>query len=423
VLSIDDRRDATVLVLWATFTLGCGLWGSELTRQGRRIILDAAPLFGWWAFRFPPGLLVGAAAALVAVRWACGRARALPWRRMLVEAWAASVMFAGALQARTGLGRLADPLTHPTEYLAVVPRIRSLTTFFRTYPTKVLDYPVHVQSHPPGFVSLAWLLTKLGLSSPVLLAVIVIVAGASMVPATLMSMAEVAGPEAARRAAPFLVFGPAMLFVATTADALYAAIFAWSACLLIRATRSAPPRWAAIAGGLFGGLALFCSYGVTPLFAIPAVVVVSRRAWHVLIPASLGFAVPLAAFTLLGFNWFDGLNATRAAYRLSVPGRPYGYFLLNNLAAFGLAVGPAAVVGLRRLRAGRTWLLVGAALVAMLFADVSGLSKGEVERIWLPYAPWILLATSAIPLRLQRGWLAVQALGAVLLQAWLITPW
>jgi hypothetical protein len=44
-------------------------------------------------------------------------------------------------------------------------------------------------------------------------------------------------------------------------------------------------------------------------------------------------------------------------------------------------------LALFRLRDRQLWLLVGAALTAVLLADVSGLSKAEVERIWLPFAP------------------------------------
>ena len=45
----------------------------------------------------------------------------------------------------------------------------------------------------------------------------------------------------------------------------------------------------------------------------------------------------------------------------------------------------------------------------MVLADLSGMSKAEVERIWLPFLPWILLATAALPRR--RG-LLVAAMGA-----------
>lgn len=60
-----------------------------------------------------------------------------------------------------------------------------------------------------------------------------------------------------------------------------------------------------------------------------------------------------------------------------------------------------------------------AALLALVAADASLLSKGEVERIWLPLVPWL---ARAAPGR-RRGALAVQAGLALVLQAWLQSRW
>ncbi len=345
----------------------------------------------------------------------------MAWRRLLIEAWLACAAFATAIQARSGPSLLAHPLNDSQDYLAALPQIRSLLDFYRTYGDNVLQYPVHIQSHPPGFITLAWLLKHIGLGSPYVMATICILVGASAVPAALLAASEVASQKLARRAAPFLVFGPIVLFIATTADALYSGLFAWGAYLVIRSIRTGVRS--ALGGGVALGLALYCSYGVAPLLLLPGVYVVHRRAWKSAVVASVGALAVAAIFTELGFNWFVGLDATRRAYKLSVPGRPYYFFVFNNLAAFAIAIGPAAIVALRRLRDRRLWLLVGAAAAALLLADVSGLSKAEVERIWLPFAPWLLLATAAIPDGLARRWLAVQAAAAIVLQLCLITPW
>jgi hypothetical protein len=90
-------------------------------------------------------------------------------------------------------------------------------------------------------------------------------------------------------------------------------------------------------------------------------------------------------------------------------------------AAFALATGPAAVAGLARLRGRRAWVLPGSALAALAVADLSGLSRGETERIWLPFAPWLLLAAAS--LRAPRAWLAAQLGLAIALQAWVRSPW
>jgi hypothetical protein len=62
---------------------------------------------------------------------------------------------------------------------------------------------------------------------------------------------------------------------------------------------------------------------------------------------------------------------------------------------------------------------------AVLVADLTGLSKAEVERIWLPCVPWVALA--AAPLAATgasaRRWLAVQLAVAVVLQLTFRSPW
>ncbi len=67
------------------------------------------------------------------------------------------------------------------------------------------------------------------------------------------------------------------------------------------------------------------------------------------------------------------------------------------------------------------WLLAGGALVALAAADLSGMSKGETERIWLHLVPWLLVATAA--LRGSRGWLAAQVALALALQLTVRSPW
>lgn len=60
-----------------------------------------------------------------------------------------------------------------------------------------------------------------------------------------------------------------------------------------------------------------------------------------------------------------------------------------------------------------------AALAAVAIANLSQLSRGEVERIWLPFA--VLIATVAVGDR--RAWLAAQAGVAIAAQAVLVSTW
>jgi hypothetical protein len=46
-----------------------------------------------------------------------------------------------------------------------------------------------------------------------------------------------------------------------------------------------------------------------------------------------------------------------------------------------------------------------------------------VERIWLPFVPWLLLGTALLPERWRRWGLTVQVAAALLIQHLLATTW
>jgi methylthioxylose transferase len=62
-----------------------------------------------------------------------------------------------------------------------------------------------------------------------------------------------------------------------------------------------------------------------------------------------------------------------------------------------------------------TVLVVGAA-ATVVAADLSLMSKAEVERIWLPFMPWLLLGCALLPRHWRRPGLALQAVAALLMQ-------
>jgi hypothetical protein len=66
-------------------------------------------------------------------------------------------------------------------------------------------------------------------------------------------------------------------------------------------------------------------------------------------------------------------------------------------------------------------LLVLAALAAVAVADLSGLSKAEVERIWLPFAVWLVVPCALLPR--PRAWLIAQAVLALAVNHLLLTVW
>ena len=64
------------------------------------------------------------------------------------------------------------------------------------------------------------------------------------------------------------------------------------------------------------------------------------------------------------------------------------------------------------------------ALAGIAVANVSGMSKGEVERIWLPAVPFLLLACSVFPTRSERrAWVGVQLGLGIVMQLVIRSPW
>jgi hypothetical protein len=158
---------------------------------------------------------------------------------------------------------------------------------------------------------------------------------------------------------------------------------------------------------------------------------VHRHRLRTLVGAALGGAIVLLGFLASGFWWFDGLLATRERYFAGVGGRrPYLVFLVADLAILAVVLGPAIAVALGRLRDRAAWLLVGGAAAAVAVAAVSGMAKGEVERIWLPFTPWLLVAGLALFAGAEprarwraRGWLGAQVATAIIIQTLVNSPW
>jgi methylthioxylose transferase len=68
------------------------------------------------------------------------------------------------------------------------------------------------------------------------------------------------------------------------------------------------------------------------------------------------------------------------------------------------------------------WLVLAAA-VSVAVADKSGLSKAEVERIWLPFGVWLVSGAALVPSVSRRWWLAAQAVTALVVGHLILTSW
>lgn len=411
--------------IWAAVVVTGHLLGASVVAGDRLVRISSPPLVGVPDVRIGAALLPAVALAAAAVLWAPPLAARLRWSALLIATWAAGAAWAVALAASAGLGAIAAPLSTRYEYLPAVPRVGSPGSFLAGFVEALPTYPTHVKGHPPGMVLVLWLLDGLGLGGAQVAAALVIGVGALAAPAALVALRTVAGEGWARRAAPFVAFTPAAVWIATSADALFAGVAATGLALTALALYADEARRAlalGLAAGLVLGAGLMLSYGIAPLGAIVLVLAIVRRAWRPLLAVAAGVASVAGMFAVFGFWWPDGLAATSDLYHGGIAARrPYEAFLLISLAAFALALGPAAVAGAARLRDRRVWLLVGAALASLAAADISGLSRGETERIWLIFVPWIGLAAAALVHR--RGCLAAQMALAIALQAGVRSPW
>jgi len=410
---------------WALLILAGHLLGAALHDRQPLVHIGAAPLVGSFDLRLTARVLPALGLAAAAIAWAPALAARLRWRRLLAAAWAGAAGWAVALAATDGAGAITAPLATQYEQLAAVSLVDAPGRFLASFTDLLATYPTHVQGHPPGGVLALWALDGAGLGGAAAAAVLAIGVGALTAPAVLVAVRAVASEAHARAAAPFLVFTPAAVWMATSMDALYAGVGAVGIALFALACTSASVRRAALlalAAGLALGIALMLSYGMVALGAVVMAVAAGRRRPAAIAWTGGGVLLVFAGFLALRFNWFDGLAATREQYLAGVSRRrPYAEFLVVSLAAFALAVGPAAVAGVAQLRDRGAWLLAGGALLALAAADLSGMSKGETERIWLHVVPWLLVATAA--LTRTRVWLVVQIGLALALQLVVRSPW
>src|SRR6266702_1119609 len=415
--------DLTMLAVQAVL-VGCAvIVGAYLNHRRVPIHADAAPLFATWLPHVGPGTPVAIAIAVLVVYWGPAWAARLRWRRLLVGGYLMALAWTLSLALIDGWSRgLATRLTPQAEYLHDVPKVTSIPAMLAGFTSHIIDFrplswATHVAGHPPGAPA-ALLCVLVGAAAPVAVAV------------TLRALRD---ETAARAALPFLVLFPGAVWVGASADGPFTGVLATGLALL------AVGGWRpAAAGGVLLGFSLYLSYGLVlagPLAL--AVIVLKPRARRATAAAAVAGALAVVvAFTAAGFWWPTGYHLVVARYYQGwAAERPYSYWVWADLACLILSAGPAVVPALRRAAAAavRQWpspatrspalWLPALALLAILAADLSGLSKAEVERIRLPYEIWLIPATAWLPAAQRRPWLAVQALTALAVNHLLLTNW
>lgn len=403
------------------------LVGWLLIARGQNLFLGFPPLLATWAPHVGPGTPFALVVAGLVVVRGPALAERLGWRPLLALSWAAAAAWTLALALVDGWSDgVATRLTSSQEYLHDVPAVTDIPAMLRTFTDHILtDQPVHwtthVGAHPPGvFLLFVWL-DRIGLGGGGAAGLVVIAVGSSACAAVAVTLKALGHADVARRALPFAALFPGAVWVGVSADGLFAAVLAWGVALLAVGT-----DLSALAGGALLGGTLYLSYGLVLGGLLPLAVLVLMRRLRAAAFTTAGALAVAVAFTAAGFWWFTGYADVQVIYAASAArARPYGYFVWANLAALALATGPAVLAGLGRIRAlpRAVAVLVGAAVVAVALADLSGLSKAEVERIWLPFGVWLVVACAALPRRHVRGWLVAQALLALAVNHLLFTVW
>lgn len=416
------------------------------------------PLHAEWGPRVGLGTLLALAIAALGTWYAVQRAPALRWRTLLLVAYAGGLAWMVSLATVDGWDGIGQVLEHPYEYLRTARATDDVPAMLQEYVSRISydaeprNWPVHLAGHPPGAVLVYIGLVRMGLGGGLAAGLVTTAIAASTALAVMTTLRTLGAEAQARRAAPYLVLGTAAVWQCVSGDAMFAAVGAWGLAALaaaaVSATRGRMLAWCVVAGLLLGYVVMM-SYGL-PLLGILALAVLwlgqgrrsdtTARPWTVVLPVTATVsALVVLAFAAAGFAYWEALPELHERYWEGVAGRrPPEYWMWGNLAAFAFSAGPMVGAGVGALVARRRLLraeatettglrtaavLASAGTLTVLVANLSQMSRAEVERIWLPFVPWVLVACALLPERLWRVGLVVQVVTALLVQHLLVTSW
>lgn len=397
------------------------------------------PLHAQWRPRVGPGTALAVVVAALGAWQGAALAGRLPWRWLLPVTWVCGLGWMLPLALVDGEAGIARILDYEYEYLGTA----RTTTDFRATLEEYVDripyahpdnWPVHIAGHPPGALLFFVGLVRVGLGSGLTAGLVVTAVAATTPLAVLVTARALDAERAARTALPFLVLGPVAVWEAVSADAMFAAVAAWGIATLAVAARRRSVTWAMVAGLLLG-YCVMLSYGLPLLGVLAVAVLLAARTWFPLPFAAAAALAVVLAFAAAGFVWWEALPVLHERYWDGVAGRrPTVYWLWANLAALVFCAGPllgaalassarAMAQAVRRPSRQPVAALVLAGVLMVVLADLSLMSKAEVERIWLPFVPWLMLSSAFLPTRWRRPGLVLQVCFALLVQHLLWSDW
>lgn len=438
------RRDA--LGWLAVVTAGLAIT-ALLVAAHARLGTRGAPFIGDYRWKVEPGsLLAPAVAGLVLLAVWRGVHERLRWRWLLACAYLCAAGWALGLALVDGGNGLAGPVSRADSYAHDVAAVGGHPlAFLHGFVGHAASYTVDTRQHPPAPVLLLAGLRQLGIVRPETIGLLITLFGCLSVPLVLVAVRSLCDLGNARRLAPVLAFAPYAVWLAVSMDAVTLTLCAAFVTCGVVASEPRRTWWWAVAAGLLLGVAALFSYSVAWLAVSVICIYFVRRRPLLNVATGAAALLPLAAARVAGFTWPDGLSAAQADFSRRIgPHRSWALWIGLDLLILVIAAGPAVWPAARKVRRTPGWpFLIGAGL-AVAFALASGLSRGEVERSWLPFYPWLLIpavaperavggdapavpapagtrASSSSPTPVML--VALGALSAVVIEAALKTPW
>ena len=406
-----------------------------------RVGSSGAPFTGRFRFKVSVGsLLAPATAVTVLASVRAGIVDRLRWRVLVGVSYLSALWWAMSLALVDGGNGFASPVDSPAEYLHDVPAVGSHPGhFLETFTAQAPHYSVATRTHPPGPVLLLWLLGKVGIHRPEAVGVVLTVLACAYVPLLAVAVQSLCHETAARRLLPILVLAPYAVWLAVSMDAIVLLLAAGFVTLgVVGSEPGRSPLWA-LGSGLVLGFDAMLNYAVAWIGVSVVAIYFVRRRPLLNVFTGVGALVPLLLFWIAGFTWSSGLSAAQADFSVRVgPHRSWVLWAFLDLLLLLIACGPPIIRAVMRLHLTPGWPFVVGAGLAVVFAVLSGLSRGEVERSWLAFYPFLLIPAVAPatrpPVRGQDDsassagpvpfWpVAVGAAGAIVIEAVLRTTW
>jgi len=256
------------------------------------------------------------------------------------------------------------------------------------------------------------------LLSPLLL---MLLGAATCWPVAILARTAGVGPLGAARIGILWCCLPGPTLLVPQMDQLLTFLTAMAVALLSVSLARSRDRFAipALAAGLFGGLAVFVSYGGAVHVAFGGLIALAlslgraaaARSTLRVLALSVAAAVAVTAFPMLfGHHPIDSFRTAMSthfgAYTLRRSYRLWLFFNLWDLAVF-MSI-PVALLGVHRVAGSlrelryRGWWGLGAAVqraqlatgLLLLLLDASGVVRGEIGRSWMPIMPFLLVVAT-----------------------------